>query len=82
MRGPLLLGFLALGLSAEQIPLGRIIDDMKCAEDSSQALYLPSTDSPERAWSLILAFDPRIYTAELSGGARVAIDQASLQFTF
>jgi hypothetical protein len=81
MRGPLLL---ALGLSAEQIPLGRIIDDVKCAEDSSQgyALYLPSTDSPERAWSLILAFDPRIYTAELSGGARVAIDQASLQFTF
>ena len=40
---------------------GRLIEDLKCAADPSQgyALYLPSNYSPERAWSLILAFDPR-----------------------
>src|SRR6185295_12154557 len=61
MWGRLLLVFPALVLAADEIPRGRIVNDVKCAADSirSYALYLPSNYSPERAWSLILAFDPR-----------------------
>src|SRR5713101_390171 len=61
MWGRLLLGFPALVLCAAETPRGQIIDDVKCAADSSQgyALYLPSNYSPERSWNLILAFDPR-----------------------
>jgi dienelactone hydrolase len=61
MWGRLLLVFPALALCASETPRGKIVDDMKCAADSSQgyALYLPSNYSPERPWSLILAFDPR-----------------------
>src|SRR5258706_9811004 len=61
MWGRPLLVLLALALHAAEPPRGRIIDDMKCAADPSQgyALYLPSNYSPERSWSLILAFDPR-----------------------
>ena len=61
MCGRPLLVFLALALYAAETPRGRIIDDMKCAADPSQgyALYLPSNYSPQRSWSLILAFDPR-----------------------
>src|SRR5712692_685041 len=61
MWGRLLLVFPALALYASETPRGQIVDDMKCAADSSQgyALYLPSNYSPERSWNLILAFDPR-----------------------
>src|SRR5258708_38238382 len=61
MRGYLLLAFLVMAARAEELPRGRLIDDVKCDVDPSQgyALYLPSNYSPERAWSLILAFDPR-----------------------
>jgi len=61
MRGYLLLALLAMAARAEELPRGRLIEDVKCAADPSQsyALYLPSNYSPERAWSLILAFDPR-----------------------
>ncbi len=61
MWGRLLLVFLPVALYAAEPPRGRIIDDMKCAAEPFQgyALYLPSNYSPERSWSLILAFDPR-----------------------
>src|SRR5436305_59277 len=61
MRGHLLPGFIALALSAAELPRGTILDDVKCTADSSQgyALYIPSNYSADRAWSLILAFDPR-----------------------
>jgi len=61
MWGRLLLVFPALALYAAEPSRGRIVNDMKCATDSSQsyALYLPSNYSPEQPWSLILAFDPR-----------------------
>jgi pimeloyl-ACP methyl ester carboxylesterase len=61
MRAYLLLAILALAARADDTPRGRIVDDVKCAADSSQgyALYLPSNFTPDRSWSLILAFDPR-----------------------
>src|SRR5262245_31455414 len=60
---------LALGLAlvcgraqvrAQDFPHGTIVDDVRCAADATQgyALYLPSTYSPERTWSLIIAFHP------------------------
>ena len=61
MRAHLLPGFVALALTAAELPRGTILDDVKCMADASQsyALYIPSNYSPDRAWSLILAFDPR-----------------------
>ncbi|HYL72915.1 MAG TPA: hypothetical protein VEU96_01865 [Bryobacteraceae bacterium] len=60
MRCRLLLGFLALAASAEDLPLGRITDSVKCAADPSEsyALYVPSNYSPNRTWSVIFALDP------------------------
>ena len=44
----------------QDIPRGTIVDDVKCAADPTQsyALYVPSTYSPDRAWSLPIAFHP------------------------
>src|ERR1700733_12270404 len=60
MRAGLLVAALALTLYAEDLPTGRIIDDVKCAADPSQsyALYLPSNYSAGRTWPVILAFSP------------------------
>jgi poly(3-hydroxybutyrate) depolymerase len=51
----------AAGAASAQDPApGRVIDDVKCVSDSSQsyALYLPSGYTPDRQWSLLLAFHP------------------------
>ncbi|MBI2687858.1 MAG: hypothetical protein HYX27_16230 [Acidobacteria bacterium] len=50
----------ALAAHAQQLPLGRIVEEVVCATDQSQryALYLPSTYTQDRAWPVILAFDP------------------------
>lgn len=42
------------------LPRGQIIADVKCTADSTQSysLYLPSAYTPDRAWPVILAFDP------------------------
>lgn len=47
-------------LPAQQLPLGEIAGDVRCAADASQsyALYLPSNYTAERAWPVIFAFDP------------------------
>ena len=54
-----------MALSASRAPAqvlerGSIVDRVQCAGNPEQtyALYLPSTYSPERKWSLILAFHP------------------------
>jgi dienelactone hydrolase len=51
---------ISLAVYAEDLPLGKIIDEVKCASDLSQtyALYLPSNYSANRTWPLILAFSP------------------------
>ena len=56
-----LLAFSAASSSrAQDIPLGRIIDDITCADDPSQsyALYVPSNYTPDRQWSVLFAFHP------------------------
>jgi dienelactone hydrolase len=42
------------------VPAGEIVPDVKCATDSSQsyALYLPKGYTTDRAWPVILGFDP------------------------
>ncbi|HEY2382010.1 MAG TPA: hypothetical protein VGK48_12595 [Terriglobia bacterium] len=42
------------------LPVGQILPDVKCAADASQsyALYLPSNYTADRAWPVILGFDP------------------------
>src|SRR3954451_15922293 len=47
-------------LDAQTLPRGQIVDDVKCAGDPTQsyALYLPSSYSPERSWSLLVGFHP------------------------
>ena len=46
----------AASATAQDIPRGVIVDDVKCVADPSQsyALYVPSTYSPEKRWSLLL----------------------------
>lgn len=60
MRAVLLAAALTVGLYAEDLVPGEIINDVKCAADPSQsyALYLPSNYSKDRSWPLILAFSP------------------------
>ena len=59
--------FLALLLA---LPAGQIIPDVKCAADASQsyALYLPSNYTADRAWPVILGFDP-------GGRGRTAVER-------
>ena len=47
-------------LGAQDLPRGTIIDAVTCASDAAQtyALYLPSTYSADRAWSVLMAFHP------------------------
>lgn len=56
----MLLGLLALTVSAQDLPLGQITAEVKCSADPSQsyALYVPSNYSPNRTWSVIFALDP------------------------
>jgi pimeloyl-ACP methyl ester carboxylesterase len=59
--GPALMVVLAAGtLHAQGLPPGTIVEDVKCAADPSQsyALYIPSAYSPDRKWSLLIAFHP------------------------
>ena len=46
---------------AQDLPKGRIIDDLKCQADATQsyALYLPSNYTPDKKWSVLMAFDAR-----------------------
>ena len=46
-------------VSAQDLPRGQIIDEVRCSDDSAQhySLYLPSRFTPDRKWAVILAFD-------------------------
>lgn len=56
----LLVAWSAAGVHAQDLPRGVVIDDVKCAADPAQsyALYLPSTYSVDRTWSVLIAFHP------------------------
>ena len=55
-----LLTVAASARAQEPIARGVVVDPVRCAGDQAQsyALYLPTTYSPERGWSLLLAFHP------------------------
>lgn len=56
----LLLALLTPGTGlAQDLPRGRIVDDVPCVDDQAQrySLYLPSTHTANRTWPVILAFD-------------------------
>lgn len=57
-------------LLSQQLPVGQIIDEVAAASDPEQryALYLPAAYTPERAWPVVLAFDP-------GGRGRRAVEQ-------
>ena len=50
----------ASAAQAQDLPRGEIVDSVKCLADptESYALYLPSTYSPARPWSLLIGFHP------------------------
>jgi predicted esterase len=50
----------ALPVRAQDLPRGEIVDDVKCAGDPAQsyAVYIPSSYSRDRVWSLLVAFHP------------------------
>jgi len=60
MRKKVIALFMATAASrAAELPAGQIVDSVECALDNTQhyALYLPSSYTPSRQWSVILAFD-------------------------
>lgn len=48
-------------VGTEDLPRGRIVEKVTCADDATQsyALYLPSRYSPDRTWPILYAFDAR-----------------------
>ena len=81
LRRSLLLFSLVLSLAAPcaaaaDLPRGRIVDDVKCEKDAAEsyALYLPSNYTADRAWPVLLAFDPRA-----NGRSPVATYQAAAE---
>lgn len=51
----------AMLAQAGDLPHGRVIDRVPCADDPSQsyALYVPSGYTPDREWPVIFGFDPQ-----------------------
>ena len=56
----LVASFVCAPAAAQEPQRGTITDPVRCADDPAQtyALFLPSTYSPERQWSLLFAFHP------------------------
>jgi poly(3-hydroxybutyrate) depolymerase len=56
----LLSGTSATVAAGQELSRGTIIDEVKCANDATQsyALYLPSTYSADRKWSVLIGFHP------------------------
>ena len=62
---------------AQDLPRGQIVDEVRCAGDPTQsyALYLPSTYSPDRAWSLLVGFHPAARGRAMVEKYRAAAEQ-------
>jgi hypothetical protein len=67
----------ASGAAAQDLQPGTVVDPVQCADDPAQtyALYLPSTYSPERTWSLLLAFHPAARGRLMADKYRAAAEQ-------
>ena len=68
--------FAMIGFTAEargqDLAKGTLLADVKCLADATEsyALYLPSSYSPDRQWSLLMAFHPAARGPANSGAAR------------
>lgn len=62
---------------AQELPRGTIVDPVPCAGDATQsyALYLPSGYTPDRKWSLLLAFHPAARGRQMVETYRAAAEQ-------
>jgi poly(3-hydroxybutyrate) depolymerase len=62
---------------AQDLPRGQIVDEVRCAGDPTQsyALYLPSSYSPDRPWSLLIGFHPAARGRAMVDTYRAAAEQ-------
>jgi poly(3-hydroxybutyrate) depolymerase len=81
-RAPALLAVLLVGAetpaaTAQELPRGTVIDEVKCLGDATQgyALYLPSAYTPDRAWSVLMAFHPSARGRAMVDKYRAAAEQ-------
>jgi poly(3-hydroxybutyrate) depolymerase len=81
-RAPVLLAVLLVGAetpaaTAQELPRGTVIDEVKCLGDATQgyALYLPSAYTPDRAWSVLMAFHPSARGRAMVDKYRAAAEQ-------
>jgi hypothetical protein len=67
----------AVPLRAQDLARGTIVDSVTCVDDSTQsyALYLPSTYTRDRAWSLLIAFHPAARGRAMVEKYRAAAEQ-------
>jgi predicted esterase len=51
---------LALGLAAQELPRGVVVERVQCAGNAQQsyALYLPAGYTPKQKWPILFCFDP------------------------
>jgi poly(3-hydroxybutyrate) depolymerase len=73
----LLVGAETPAATAQDLPRGTVIDEVKCLGDATQgyALYLPSTYTPDRAWSVLMAFHPNARGRAMVDKYRAAAEQ-------
>jgi hypothetical protein len=67
----------ASSAAGQDLQRGTIVDPVQCADDPVQtyALYLPSSYSPERTWSVLLAFHPAARGRLMAEKYRAAAEQ-------
>src|SRR5262249_6043789 len=67
----------ATSLAGQDLPRGTIVDSVITASDPSQsyALYLPSTYSPDRQWSVLIGFHPAARGRAIVETYRAAAEQ-------
>lgn len=68
------------GLRAQDVPRGRIVDDVRCLADPtfSYSVYVPSTYGSERAGRLLIAFHPAARRRAIVEKYRAAAEESSI----
>jgi predicted esterase len=72
-----LLATAAAAAAQDSMARGVVVDPVTCAEDPAQsyALFLPSTYSPDRGWSLLVAFHPAARGRQMAEKYRAAAER-------
>jgi poly(3-hydroxybutyrate) depolymerase len=62
---------------AQELPRGTLVAEVRCLANPAQtyALYVPSTYSPDRGWSVLMAFHPAARGAAMVEKYRAAAEQ-------